>query len=211
MSSSRATGSIGVGPTARRGDDPPAAHRSTSRSTRSCPPTVARSTAASVAGPETKTLVVYDEPFWRADGLQRPDRPSRIRAREVTIDASPRRGDAGRARVVHVRRRRRAASTAIRTDQRRQAMRRRAHGAASARRERADRRSSRPRGGPRSGRGAAPWRTSRPGSSPATARCSASRSAGCIGPAPRPRRRPTARSIGAVRSGERAAAEVLAN
>ena len=45
-----------------------------------------------VAGPESKTLLVYDEPFWRADGFSgqtsEPGSPS-----EVTIDASP--ADAG--------------------------------------------------------------------------------------------------------------------
>jgi monoamine oxidase len=41
-----------------------------------------------VAGPETKTLLVYDEPFWRSEGFSgqtsEPGSPS-----EVTIDASP--------------------------------------------------------------------------------------------------------------------------
>ena len=41
-----------------------------------------------VAGPESKTLVVYDEPFWRADGFSgqtsEPHSPA-----EVTLDASP--------------------------------------------------------------------------------------------------------------------------
>jgi len=41
-----------------------------------------------VAGPETKTLIVYDEPFWRAAGFSgqtsQPGGPS-----EVTLDASP--------------------------------------------------------------------------------------------------------------------------
>jgi monoamine oxidase len=41
-----------------------------------------------VAGPETKTLVVYEEPFWRADGLSgQTAEPGS--AAEVTIDASP--------------------------------------------------------------------------------------------------------------------------
>ena len=35
----------------------------------------------SVAGPESKTLVVYDEPFWRADGLQWADRRNRTPCR----------------------------------------------------------------------------------------------------------------------------------
>ena len=47
-----------------------------------------------VAGPESKTLVVYDEPFWRDDGLSgqtaEPGAPS-----EVTIDASPANGRPG--------------------------------------------------------------------------------------------------------------------
>ena len=41
-----------------------------------------------VAGPESKTLVVYDEPFWRADGFSgQTAEPGS--ASEVTIDASP--------------------------------------------------------------------------------------------------------------------------
>jgi monoamine oxidase len=43
---------------------------------------------SAVAGPETKTLAVYDEPFWRTDGFSgqtaHPGSPA-----EVTIDASP--------------------------------------------------------------------------------------------------------------------------
>src|SRR6185369_8887098 len=48
----------------------------------------------STAGPETKTLLVYDEPFWRADGFsgQSADPKS---ASEVTIDASPVAGTPG--------------------------------------------------------------------------------------------------------------------
>ena len=41
-----------------------------------------------VAGPETKTLVVYDEPFWRTDGFSgQSSEPGS--AAEVTLDASP--------------------------------------------------------------------------------------------------------------------------
>ena len=55
-----------------------------------------------VAGPETKTLVVYDEPFWRADGFSgQTSKPHS--AAEVTIDASPISGASGVHRVVHVR------------------------------------------------------------------------------------------------------------
>ncbi len=47
-----------------------------------------------VAGPETKTLLVYDEPFWRGDGFSgqtsEPGSPA-----EVTIDASPADGSCG--------------------------------------------------------------------------------------------------------------------
>ncbi len=43
---------------------------------------------ASVAGPESKTLVVYDEPFWRADGFSGQSAEPGS-ASEVTIDASP--------------------------------------------------------------------------------------------------------------------------
>jgi monoamine oxidase len=49
---------------------------------------------AAVAGPETKTLVVYDKPFWREDGLSgqtaHPNSPA-----EVTLDASPASGNPG--------------------------------------------------------------------------------------------------------------------
>ncbi len=47
-----------------------------------------------VAGHETKSILVYDQPFWRSDGLSgqsaEPGSPS-----EVTIDASPADGSAG--------------------------------------------------------------------------------------------------------------------
>jgi len=47
-----------------------------------------------VAGPETKTLVVYDAPFWRADGYSgQSSEPGS--ASEVTIDATPRDGTPG--------------------------------------------------------------------------------------------------------------------
>jgi monoamine oxidase len=48
----------------------------------------------STAGPETKTLLVYDEPFWRAAGFsgQSADPKS---ASEVTIDATPAAGTPG--------------------------------------------------------------------------------------------------------------------
>ena len=45
-------------------------------------------------GPETKTLVVYDEPFWRADGFSgQTSEPGS--ACEVTLDASPAGGSPG--------------------------------------------------------------------------------------------------------------------
>jgi monoamine oxidase len=47
-----------------------------------------------VAGPESKTLVVYDEPFWRADGFSgQTSQPHS--ACEVTLDASPANGKPG--------------------------------------------------------------------------------------------------------------------
>jgi monoamine oxidase len=50
----------------------------------------------SVAGPESKTLVVYDEPFWRAAGFSgQTSEPES--ASETTLDASP---DAGRPGVI---------------------------------------------------------------------------------------------------------------
>ncbi len=49
---------------------------------------------AAVAGPESKTLVVYDEPFWRADGFSgQTAEPGS--AAEVTLDASPVSGTPG--------------------------------------------------------------------------------------------------------------------
>jgi len=47
-----------------------------------------------VAGVETKTLVVYDEPFWRADGMSGQSAGPGSAA-EVTIDASPSSGTPG--------------------------------------------------------------------------------------------------------------------
>jgi monoamine oxidase len=47
-----------------------------------------------VAGPETKTLVVYDEPFWRGDGFSgQSSEPGS--ASEVTLDATPASGSPG--------------------------------------------------------------------------------------------------------------------
>jgi monoamine oxidase len=47
-----------------------------------------------VGGPETKTLVVYDEPFWRRDGFSgQSSEPNS--ASEVTLDASPSSGSPG--------------------------------------------------------------------------------------------------------------------
>lgn len=47
-----------------------------------------------VGGPETKTIVVYDEPFWREDGLSGQTVEARSAA-EVTLDASPSSGSPG--------------------------------------------------------------------------------------------------------------------
>ncbi len=49
---------------------------------------------AAVAGPEAKTIVVYDEPFWRADGFSgQTAGPGSVA--EVTLDASPAPGTPG--------------------------------------------------------------------------------------------------------------------
>ena len=49
---------------------------------------------SAVAGPETKTLVVYDEPFWRGDGFSgQTSEPGSVA--EVTLDASPASGRPG--------------------------------------------------------------------------------------------------------------------
>ena len=47
-----------------------------------------------VAGPESKTLVVYDEPFWRSDGFSGQTAGPKSAA-EVTLDASPASGSPG--------------------------------------------------------------------------------------------------------------------
>lgn len=47
-----------------------------------------------VAGPETKTIVVYDEPFWRADGFS-GQTAGPGSAAEVTLDATPAAGTPG--------------------------------------------------------------------------------------------------------------------
>jgi monoamine oxidase len=47
-----------------------------------------------VAGPESKTLIVYDEPFWRADGFS-GQTAGPGSASEVTLDASPASGSPG--------------------------------------------------------------------------------------------------------------------
>ena len=47
-----------------------------------------------LAGPETKTLIVYDEPFWRDDGLNgQSSEPGSVS--ETTLDSSPSSGGAG--------------------------------------------------------------------------------------------------------------------
>jgi monoamine oxidase len=49
---------------------------------------------SAVAGPETKTLVVYDEPFWRGNGFSgQTSEPGSVA--EVTLDASPASGRPG--------------------------------------------------------------------------------------------------------------------
>jgi len=50
--------------------------------------------ASAIAGPESKTLVVYDAPFWRADGFSGQSAGPRS-ACEVTLDASPSSGTPG--------------------------------------------------------------------------------------------------------------------
>jgi monoamine oxidase len=48
----------------------------------------------STAGPETKTLLVYEQPFWRADGFSGQSAEPKS-ASEVTLDASPVSGTPG--------------------------------------------------------------------------------------------------------------------
>lgn len=49
---------------------------------------------SAIAGPESKTLVVYDEPFWRGDGFSGQSAGPGS-ASEVTLDASPSSGTPG--------------------------------------------------------------------------------------------------------------------
>ena len=181
--------------------------RSTSRSIPSLPDDRLTLYRNAVAGPETKTLVVYDEPFWRADGFSGQTAEPRSAA-EVTLDASPAVGKPG---VI-------ASFTFGPVAERLDAL------DPAERRQRGARRARRP---PRPARGD-PRRVHRdrvvergvdarlldgalPARHPhaATGRCCASRSAACTGPAPRRRRRRTARSTAPSAPGERAAAEIL--
>jgi monoamine oxidase len=58
------------------------------------PPDRAELYRKAVAGPESKTLVIYDEPFWRAEGYSgQTAAPGSVS--EVTIDASPASGSVG--------------------------------------------------------------------------------------------------------------------
>ena len=50
--------------------------------------------SSAIAGPESKTLVVYDAPFWRGDGFSGQSAGPRS-ACEVTLDASPSSGTPG--------------------------------------------------------------------------------------------------------------------
>ena len=152
-----------------------------------------RSTAARSAGPETKTLVVYDEPFWRADGFsgQTAEPGSAVRGHDRRV--------AGRRALRRARRRSRSATWPRRST---------ASPPASAARRVLDALAARlgPEGGvarrvrrdgvvargvdPRLLDGALPARHPHA----ATATCSASRWAASTGPAPRRRRPRTAPS-----------------
>ena len=91
-----------VGAPRRRRD--PARARAGDRVRSGAPRRPARcSTATTSPGPETKTLVVYDEPFWRADGFSGQT-------------AEPGLGGRGDARRVARRRARRASSRRSRSD-----------------------------------------------------------------------------------------------
>ncbi len=115
--------------------------------------------AAAIAGPESKTLVVYPEPFWRADGFSGQSAGPGSAA-EVTLDASPVSGRPGvlasftfgsvaqRVADLDAGDRRRAPSSTRSPPDSGPGP----HHPSS---------SSRRRGGPRSGHGGARWRTSR--------------------------------------------------
>ena len=163
------------------------ATRSPARSRRRSSSTTSRSGAptGSAARPPSPTR----PPRSRSTRPRRPGAPAS--SRRSRSDRSPTRVDALDAAE---RRRRRA---------------RRAHGQVRPARRVTVASSSRRRGGRRNGRAAARWRTSPRASSPATGRCSASRSDGCTGREPRPSTTSHGAIDGAVRSGERAAAEIL--
>ena len=160
-----------------------------------------------VAGPETKTLVVYDTPFWRADGFSGQTAEPRSAA-EVTIDASPSSGARGviasftfgpvaeRLDALEPAERRRLVLDALTA--------RLGPKAASPDRLRRDRVVA-GRVDARLLDGAPPARASSRGS----ARCSRSRWVACTGPAPRRRPSRTARSTARSAPVERAAAEIL--
>jgi monoamine oxidase len=113
---------------------------------------------SAVGGMETKTLVVYDEPFWRADGLRgqtaQPNSPA-----EVTIDGSPSPGPPGCSHPSHSVSSQSASTRSMRaSDDVRCSMPSSRDSVLAPRRHP---RSSRPRGGTSRGREAAARRTSR--------------------------------------------------
>ena len=160
--------------------------RSRSSSTPRSRTTARRSTAARWPDRSPRRCVVYDEPFWRADGFSgQTAEPGS--ASEVTIDASPADGRVRRPRVVHLQPRGRAVRRPARRPSGASCVLDAAHRAARAeggvtgrlRRDGLVARGVDPRllDGPLQAR--------HPHA--ATATCSASRGAGSTGPAPRPR------------------------
>ena len=147
-----------------------------------------------IAGPETKTLVVYDEPFWRADGFSgqtsEPELGRRGHDRRVA-----RRGPPGVLASFTFGPRRRARSTRSTPPSAAAACSTRSSPGSGPTAATPGRRSSRRRGGTRSGRAGCSMAHFRPGILTQLRRtCCASRRAASTGPAPRPRRSRTARS-----------------
>ena len=160
-------------------------------------PAAARTTASTlyrnaVAGPETKTLVVYDEPFWRADGFS----GQTVRARL---------GSRGDARRVADRRAARASSPRSRSGRSRNASTRSTRPSGATLCSTRSRRGFGPRAATPSSSSRRAWWNEQwtrgcsmahfpPGMLTRYGRCCASRSAASTGPAPRPRPSRTARS-----------------
>jgi monoamine oxidase len=144
-----------------------------------------------IGGEETKTMLVYDEPFWRDDGLSGQTAEPNSAA-EVTIDGSPLSGPPACSRPLRSGSSRSGSPSSTKQRAVAPCSTRSARGSAAA--PRLPTRSSRPHGGASRGPAAAAWRTCRSGRSHATGRSCANLSSAFTGREPRPPRCRTARS-----------------